>query len=199
MPNPELELLLETIIRSCTEAGHPLDEAQRQVILQVLRQSLIEPPTSTNPLDQLTPEQLRSLLRFIQDQQDEGKDWKTILLNDWLQNRDSGAVQFVREIYGIPWLERITPAHLAAYIDEDYLRLNVGDRIEVCNALWEWVQDDGPCYREWFACTVIGVKDDRNPQATRGLVRFDNGTEFEIQGLYDWNRPNWRTIRSNSQ
>lgn len=199
MPNPELETLLEILIRECNLVGHPLDEAQQQVLLQTLSKWFVNTaPSQVNPLDQLTPDQQQALIRFIQTQQNQGKDWKSVLLNDWLQNRDSGSVQFVRDIYGLPWLESITPAHLEAYLDEDHLRLNVGDRIEVCNALWEWVQDDGPCCREWFPCTVIGIKEATNPKESRGLVRFDNGSEFEIQGLYDWNRPNWRTLQTNN-
>ena len=25
-----------------------------------------------------------------------------------------------------------------------------------------------------------------------GVIRFDNGTEYEIQGICEWNRYNWR-------
>ncbi|MCY7392325.1 MAG: hypothetical protein LH647_12830, partial [Leptolyngbyaceae cyanobacterium CAN_BIN12] len=62
---------------------------------------------------------------------------------------------------------------------------------------WEWVQDEGPCSREWFLCTVIGIlegeasSDGQNRHASC-IVRFDSGTEYEIQGIYEWNRPNWR-------
>ncbi|MFP5275246.1 hypothetical protein [Coleofasciculus sp.] len=27
------------------------------------------------------------------------------------------------------------------------------------------------------------------------IVRFDHGMEYEIQGIYEWNRYNWRWIK----
>ncbi|WP_416670750.1 hypothetical protein [Egbenema bharatensis] len=29
-------------------------------------------------------------------------------------------------------------------------------------------------------------------QQTNCLIQFDNGMEYEIQGIYEWNRYNWR-------
>jgi hypothetical protein len=76
----------------------------------------------------------------------------------------------------------------------DGLKLKVGDRIEVSNGLWEWVQENGPCSREWFPCTVIGLSQgsDRDRLYYNCVIRFENGTEYEIQGIYQWNRYNWR-------
>ncbi|MBE9014163.1 hypothetical protein IQ250_28645, partial [Pseudanabaenaceae cyanobacterium LEGE 13415] len=68
-------------------------------------------------------------------------------------------------------------------------RLNIGDRIEVSNTLWEWVQDGE---EEWYFCTVISLTEADTSQNTRCTIRFENGQEYEIQGVYDWNRSNWR-------
>ncbi|BDI19545.1 hypothetical protein ANSO36C_53470 [Nostoc cf. commune SO-36] len=32
----------------------------------------------------------------------------------------------------------------------------------------------------------------RNDSSTNCVVRFFNGAEYEIQGIYEWNRYNWR-------
>jgi len=134
-------------------------------------------------------------LQFIQETDRPDYSWKVQLLNDWLQGQKSGAVQFVREHYGLQWLEQVQPSHVTYYLERDgnvLVKLKMGDRIEVCNALWEWVQESGPCDRQWFSCTVIQVPDDKNPLNAGCIVRFDNGSEYEIQGIYDWNRYNWR-------
>jgi hypothetical protein len=55
------QALLAAIVRLCLAAGRPLDDVQQQIILQILTQG-------SNPLDQLTPEQRSTLLRFIQSQ-----------------------------------------------------------------------------------------------------------------------------------
>jgi hypothetical protein len=213
MLNPDIEALLQLAFRECDAMGHPLNATQQQILFQVISKWIVEKldEQAPNPLSQLTPDQRQVFLRFVQTQQKQNRDWQTTLLNDWLESRDSGAVQFVRDFYGLPWLRSITPAHLAEYQDEDAVRLNVGDRIEVCNALWEWVQDDGPCSREWFPCVVINVSEgstlpgatisssvsgSSSASGTTCTVRFDNGNEFDIQGMYDWNRTNWRTLRS---
>jgi hypothetical protein len=72
--------------------------------------------------------------------------------------------------------------------------LEVGDRLEVCNALWEWVQEEGPCKREWVSCVIVSIFEatDGEFKYTNCLIRFENDTEFEIQGVYQWNRHNWR-------
>lgn len=116
----------------------------------------------------------------------------------WLQQNDSGAVQFIRDRYGLQWLNRIEPYHFEKYSAEDILKLKVGDRIEVCNALWEWVQDNSPCLPEWYSCIVIKVDEISNGEdsCTNCIIRFNNGSEFEIQGMYQWNRFNWRRLQS---
>lgn len=182
MSDQDFNALLQSAFKQCELFGHPLDDDQKQILIGVF--STAE-RSIENPLAQLTPDQRQALLSFIAVQQTQGKTWKTILLNDWLENRDSGTVQFVREIYGLQWLETITPAHLAEYA-EDTMPLKVGDRIEVSNTLWEWVQNDD---RDWYSCVVIGLTSDPREGA---IVRFENGQEFEIQGVYDWNRSNWR-------
>lgn len=60
--------------------------------------------------------------------------------------------------------------------------------------LWEWVQENGPCSREWFPCTVVGLSQgsDCDRLYYNCVIHFDNGTEYEIQGIYQWNRYNWR-------
>lgn len=160
------------------------------------------PETSSNPLDELTPSQRQAFLNFVQQETAQNRSWKVQLLNDWLQGQTSGTVQFVREIYGLAWLERVQPNHLAEYADDVTWTLQVGDRIEVSNSLWEWVQDDGPCSREWFPCTVVAITpvDETAAQPNSDIcctLRFDNGMEYELQSIYDWNRYNWRWAKAN--
>jgi hypothetical protein len=203
MNKAEIEVALQVALRQCELAGYPLNPAQQQLLLSVLEERLC-PSTSrseTNPLDRLTPEQRQALFQFIKTQEQQNQSWKANLLNDWLQSRNSGAVQFIRDLYGVQWLETVTPAHLADY-EEEALRLKVGDRIEISNGLWEWVQETGPCSREWFPCVVIGITETinhlskdflaANQTSINCTVRFENGSEYEIQGIYEWNRPNWR-------
>lgn len=215
----DLEDLLQAARHACTEAECPLSDRQLEVLhhtLQTFAQEFAQ--LQTNPLDQLNPQERQIFIDFVQRQSQENQSWKTTLLNDWLQGIDSGAVQVIRDRYGISWLDLVQPIHLAPYLnalDREQMRLQVGDRIEVTNALWEWVQEAGPCRREWFPCTVIGLKQvtdlkpttgppipsepvppfPANPQIT-GIVRFDTGSEYEIPAIYDWNRPNWRWIES---
>lgn len=161
-----------------------------------------------NPLDQLAPEERQALLEFVRQQESQNLPWKMTLLNDWLQGNDSGSVQFIRNRYGIQWLDQVKPVHLSSYdgfAQAEMLKLKPGDRIEVTNGLWEWVQEEGPCSREWFPCTVVSVNippqlenDDAAEQSSPAascIVRFDSGAEYEIQGIYDWNRPNWRWLQ----
>ena len=185
MSESELEALLQKAFEQCERLGHRLDAEQKEILRSTLQQE-----TRTNPLAQLSPEQRQSVVQFAQSQ----SDWKTSLLNDWLQDRDSGTMQFIRDQYGVSWLNSITVEDLAAYRDRE-AQLNIGDRIEVSNTLWEWVQDAD---REWHSCTVIGLSGEiglsgaENAQEIRCTIRFDNGQEYEIQGVYDWNRSNWR-------
>ncbi|MER3476313.1 MAG: hypothetical protein C4287_06780 [Leptolyngbya sp. ERB_1_2] len=179
MSESEPDILLQKAFEQCERLGHPLDAEQKEILRSTLHQE-----THPNPLAQLTEDQRQAVLQFAQDQ----PDWKTSLLNDWLQDRDSGVMQFIRDQYGLAWLNSVMPEDLAAYRDRE-TRLNIGDRIEVSNTLWEWVQEDD---REWYTCTVIGLSEAENSQDTRCTIRFENGQEYEIQGVYDWNRSNWR-------
>ncbi|HEY9698794.1 MAG TPA: hypothetical protein V6D10_16135 [Trichocoleus sp.] len=199
----ELEAALRTAFGECVNAGCPLTAAQQQILLQALLNPLPQSAseaigsTSSNPLNDLTRSQRQSFLRFIQAQNQQNRSWKAQLLNDWLQGNDSGEMQFIRERYGLQWLEQVQPVHIAAYADEISMMLSVGDRVEVSNGLWEWVQDDGPCSREWFPCTVVALSGGSSASGadssqTSCTVRFSNGLEYEIQGVYEWNRYNWR-------
>lgn len=218
MTPTEIEAILQQIFEECEATGYPLNAQQREILFRMLinqmasqtpdsspsphEDNTAEPsPSPDNPLNELTLEQRRALLEFIQTEKRQNRSWKARLLNDWLNNQTSGAIQFIREQYGLPWLARVRPEHIAQYADETPLTLKVGDRIEVSNGLWEWVQEDGPCSREWFPCTVVSVTavSDASIQSTSGydrqtncIVRFDNGMEYEIQGVYEWNRYNWR-------
>ncbi len=205
MTQAEIEAALQTALRHCETAGYPLNDAQQQILFAVLRERLCESSTdqrlALNPLAALTSDQRQALFQFIKAQEQQNKSWKTTLLNDWLHDRTSGTVQFIRDSFGLQWLETITAADLADY-EEESVWLKVGDRIELSNGLWEWVQDTGPCSREWFSCTVVGITETQSPLYKDGVaenqfstnctVRFENGNEYEIQGVYEWNRPNWR-------
>ncbi|MBW4578890.1 MAG: hypothetical protein KME42_04850 [Tildeniella nuda ZEHNDER 1965/U140] len=229
MTQSEIEAALTTAFSQCEAALHPLSDRQKQILLQVVQAAMqsgqyrkgshndtLNPAADeaeSNPLEQLTVEERQIFLTFVESQERQNRPWKITLLNDWLSGRSSGAVQFIRERYGIQWVEQITPVDLARYInlESDELLLSVGDRIEVTNGLWEWVQETGPCSREWFSCIVVSIKptsetrgadaiDDTNTESTSPssesscIVRFEDGTEYEIQGMYDWNRPNWRWL-----
>lgn len=203
MTQAEIEAALQTALRHCETAGYPLNDAQQQILFGVLRR-LCDSSTvqfsTLNPLAALTPDQRQALFQFIKDQEQQNKSWKTTLLNDWLHDRASGTVQFIRDSLGLQWLETITSADLADYEEEALLK--VGDRIELSNGLWEWVQDTGPCSREWFSCTVVSMSETQSALYQEGVadsqfstnctIRFENGSEYEIQGVYEWNRPNWR-------
>ncbi|PZV19371.1 MAG: hypothetical protein DCF22_00385 [Leptolyngbya sp.] len=198
----ELEAALDAALNQCESAGCSLTTTQLLILRQAL--GLVDTPQDSiaNPLEALSIEERQLFLSFVREQASQNRSWKTTLLNDWLQGQGSGDVQFLRDRYGIQWLEHIKPIHLADYdgLDESELwKLKVGDRVEVTNGLWEWVQDTGSCSREWFLCTVIGIKDadadsDGQNRHTSCIVRFDSGTEYEIQGIYEWNRPNWRWL-----
>ncbi|MBD2184744.1 hypothetical protein H6S82_14145 [Planktothrix sp. FACHB-1355] len=201
MTKEEIEAALQAAFDRCDAASCPLTETQKQILLQVaenLTRIQSQPsgdrsPSSTNPLDELTDNEQETFLEFVREQEREDRSWKFQLMNDWLNNRTSGEVQFIRDRYGLQWLNRVKQEHLAEYIErtpDEILKLKVGDRIEVSNSLWEWVQENGPCSREWVSCTVIKVDEiDGNTTCT---IRFDNGSEYEIQGIYEWNRYNWR-------
>lgn len=203
----EIEAALRVAFGECLAAGCPLDPNQQQILLRAVLERLTQAELAEsnqpiasefpegdahNPLNELTAEQRRILLRYIEEQNQQNRSWKAQLLNDWLRSQDSGELQFVRTEYGLAWLEQIQLVHIAAYADEAAMSLKVGDRIEVSNGLWEWVQEDGPCSREWISCIVVGLRQDSTPAQASCTVRFENGLEYEIQGIYEWNRYNWR-------
>lgn len=203
MTKAEIEAILQTAFAQCEAEQCPLSEPQKQIlrgivdaIAQLQQSGEMATDQGDNPLDELTAEQRHVLLQFVQAQEQQNRVWKVQLLNDWLHNRDSAEVQFIRDEYGLSWLERVQPTHLAVYAEQEntILQVKLGDRIEVCNSLWEWVQESGPCAPEWFPCTVIGIveKTDSGQPSTSCLIRFDNGMEYEVQGIYRWNRYNWR-------
>jgi hypothetical protein len=226
MSPSELETALQDAFRECDAIGVPLNAQQQQILLQLLTRleaqaesagqikrselesseppescAIVPPPSSnSNPLDDLTPDQRRSLLHFIQENNRQNRPWKAQLLNDWLHSRDSGKMQFIRQHYGLQWLERIQPIHIAQYADEIAMLLKIGDRIEVANRLWEWIRPDEAENLEWVVCTVIGIAEMTESDAayesyTNCTIRFDNGMEYEVQGIYEWNRYNWRWLK----
>lgn len=207
MTSDEIEAALQAAFNRCGAASCPLTDRQKQILLQIveeltrsplgLRGTIAAGADAANPLDELTPEQIQALLQFVKTQEQQNRPWKIQLMNDWLQERDSGQVQFIRDRYGLQWLNQVQPIHIAQYAaksGEEALKLKVGDRIEITNGLWEWVQENGPCSREWFVCTVIWVEETCNGDSvcTNCIIRFNNGAEYEIQGVYQWNRYNWR-------
>ncbi len=201
-----LQASLEAGFKHCDSLGQSLSETQRQVLRQVVTSRLqvgLRQPTApepiSNPLEALTPEQRQSLFDYIAACDATGENWKTQLLNDWLYNRDSGAVQFIRDRFGADWLQQVQAQHLALYIDTPSAQLQVGDRIELANRLWEWVPSEG-AELEWYPGTVIRLFEITaagNPLLS-GTIRMDNGWEFDLHGLYDWNRPNWRWPRGSA-
>lgn len=204
MEPAEIKAVLQAAFNGCDVANCPLTESQKQILLQAIAELMrgwepnsnaLESDTA-NPLDELTPEQRSRFLEFVKEQEQQNRPWKIQLLNDWLHDRNSGQVQFVRDRYGPQWLNRIKPSHFAEYANngEEALKLKIGDHIEISNSLWEWVQETGPCSREWFTCTVISVSEtgEDNYASTNCIIRFINGAEYEIQGMYQWNRYNWR-------
>lgn len=208
MTPAEIEAALHAAFNGCDVARCPLTDRQKQILLQAIvelthTQLELLPSVESdneNPLDELTPNQRQSFLQFVKEQEQQNLSWKIKLLNDWLNNLDSGPVQFIRDRYGPLWLNRIDPVHFTKYAElegEEALKLKIGDRIEVSNALWEWVQETGPCSREWFVCTVIQVErtEEGDGTSTNCIIRFNNGAEYEIQGMYAWNRYNWRWPR----
>jgi hypothetical protein len=209
MTDAEIEAVLQAAFIQCEAALCPLTDQQKQILLQVVtewvtREQLLASANrdrdddTTNPLDELTPEQRQALLEFVKEEEKCDRPWKIKLLNDWLHNRNSGPVQFIRDNYGPQWLNRVKPKHLMQYFEaetwSDEIKLKLGDRIEVSNGLWEWVQENGPCTREWFPCTVVQIsqQSDSDGSYYNCIIRFDNGSEYEIQGIYQWNRYNWR-------
>ncbi|MGF1514934.1 MAG: hypothetical protein ACFB5Z_14735 [Elainellaceae cyanobacterium] len=197
MSQSEIIAALQAAFDQCHTLGQDLTAVQQQILRQTLLQHLGVADnasqrgdnSSDNPLDELTAEERQRLIRYIQAQAG-STAWKIALLNDWLSDRNSGDVQFIRDRYGLQWLDRVEQRHLAPDLDDGQVPLSVGDRIEVSNGLWEWVQEQGPCAREWVACQVVSLS-----SSGSAVVRFENGMEYEIQGIYDWNRYQWRRSR----
>lgn len=216
MTPAEIDALLRRIIAQCNQNGCPLNRQQEEILFQVAASFLRGPIADAieNPLDLLSAEQRQAFLQFVVEQNRQEVSWRTRLLNDWLLRQDSGAVQFIRDQYGPPWLNQVSDRHINQYLNQaDYFRqLQVGDRIEVSNRLWEWVQAGTPCEEEWVPCTVISItqaaqgdsRDAPDGQVSEPptsnivncTVRFDNGMEYDIQNVNDWNRYNWRWIET---
>lgn len=199
MTPDEIATALQTAFSRCDAASCPLTDQQKEILWQFVEeihnQSDSGDSDASNPLDELTPQELEKFLEFVKTEEQQNRTWKVQLLNDWLHNNNSGNVQFIRDRYGLQWLNRVESHHFDKYAHcEDALKLRVGDRIEVSNALWEWVKDDGPCKRQWFSSIVIQIDEIHHDEDfyTNCIVRFYNGTEYEIQGMYEWNRYNWR-------
>lgn len=200
MDRIDLEAALQAAFNQCEFAGSPLNELQKQILLQMLEllpallgQVPRDLSPSSNPLDDLSSEERQIFLEYVASSNQASNAWKTQLLNDWLQNRSSGIVQFIRDRYGIQWLNQIQPVHLAAYLEQN-VSLQVGDRIEVSNSLWEWMPATSAANREWYRCVVIRLFESMDSErwVTNCTIRLENGMEYDIYGLYDWNRPNWR-------
>jgi hypothetical protein len=195
---------LEAAFRQCGAAGMALNDVQQQILQQVtqtiLLKALANPDTDDpgeNPLDALTEEQRQTVLSYIADCDRNAQDWKTTLFNDWLQGRDSGQVQFLRDRYGFDWINRVQPQDIAAYTDCSEGELKIGDRLEVSSRLWEWIPESLGEEPEWIACTLVALtqpQSEPNPTTLSGTVQFENGLELDIQGLNDWNKSNWRRI-----
>jgi hypothetical protein len=198
MTPDEIETALQTAFSRCDAARCPLTDMQKQILLQVVEQiqrNSTRILDTANPLDELTPEELEAFLEFVKAEEEQNRTWKVQLLNDWLLAQDSGKVQFIRQRYGLQWLNRVEAYHFDKYAYlEEALKLKVGDRIEVSNVLWEWIPEDGSYQREWFPCMVIKIDEIINGNDSFSIcqIRFLNGTEYEIQGVYEWNRYNWR-------
>jgi len=202
MDYQEIQSAIEAVLRRCEQGQIPLSNEQADILQQVLIErftsSSVDFPDEANPLDELTPEQRDALLEFIVEQGE--CPWKAKIFNDWLQGRDSGKIQFLREEYGPQWLNRVQPYHVAQYLEQsdraEQVQLTVGDRIEVSNLLWEWVQDENT--QEWFPCTVVNLSQGEytGHRYQNCTIRFDNGAEWEIPGIYQWNRYYWRLAQT---
>ncbi|MEM7726129.1 MAG: hypothetical protein AAF208_07105 [Cyanobacteria bacterium P01_A01_bin.45] len=199
MSPDEMQSALKAAFKQCDIASCPLTQQQKQILLQLVEQiqgnSSLQLSDTSNPLDELTSEELQIFLEFVKTQEIANNSWKIQLLNDWLNNQDSGKVQFIRDRYGVEWLYRLHKDHFEDYSTAgDIVKLKVGDRIEVCNALWEWVQVDSPCPPQWFPCSVINIHQATDDEYSyiNCSIKFNDGTEYEIQGIYEWNRYHWR-------
>ncbi len=129
MTPADLKAALKAAFSRCDSNFCSLSEEQKQILLQVteelMEQKALTDNRLSNPLDELSPEQRQSFWQYIQVQEQQNRSWKAQLLNDWLQERDSGEIQFIRESYGFAWLNRIKPVHIAKYAEEA-LKLKIG-------------------------------------------------------------------------
>ncbi len=203
MTPDEIEVALQAAFNSCDAARCPLTDGQKMILLQVLSQQINGDSrkgllNDLNPLKELTSEELQVFSQFVKEQEEQNRSWKVQLLNDWLQEKDSGVVQFIRQNHGIQWLNSVEKHHFDEFVTEANLKLKVGDRIEVCNGLWEWVQSGTPCEPQWFACTVINLEEivDKDTSYTTCTIRFNDGAEYQIQGIYQWNNYQWRWVKN---
>ena len=203
MTPDEIEIALQAAFNRCDTARCPLTDGQKIILLEVISKEINGnssqgEPDDVNPLKELTFEELQIFNQFVKEQEQLNRSWKVQLLNDWLQEKDSGVVQFIREHYGIQWLSRVENYHFDELGTEENLKLKVGDRIEVCNGLWEWVQEGTSCAPQWFLCSVIHLEEiaDGDTCYTTCTIRFNNGAEYQIQGIYQWNRYHWHWAKN---
>ncbi|MBV6626509.1 MAG: hypothetical protein KI793_26820 [Rivularia sp. (in: Bacteria)] len=202
MTPDEIEVALQAAFNRCDAARCPLTDGQKNILLQAVSKQVNGNASKTlsndeNPLKQLTYEELKLFSEFVKEQEQQNRSWKIQLLNDWLQEIDSGVVQFIRDRYGVEWLNKVEKHHFDELDTPTNLKLKIGDRIEVCNGLWEWVQEGTACEPQWFLCTVINIEEifDGNTYTTC-TIRFNDGAEYQIQGIYQWNSYQWRWAKS---
>lgn len=203
MTPDEIEIALQAAFNCCDAARCPLTDGQKIILLEVISKEIKGNSSSislndVNPLKELSFDELEIFSQFVKEQEEKNISWKVQLLNDWLQEKDSGVVQFIRENYGIQWLSRVEKYHFDEFENKETLKLKVGDRIEVCNGLWEWVQEGTCCTPQWFRCTVTVLEEtvDGDNCYTICTIRFNNGAEYQIQGIYQWNRYHWRWVKN---
>ena len=138
MTPDEIEVALQSAFNRCDAARCPLTDGQKMILLQVVSKQFNENSSQgllddVNPLKELDSKELEIFSRYVKEQEQQNRSWKVQLLNDWLQEKDSGVVQFIRKRYGIQWLSRIEKYHFDELSTEASLKLKVGDCIEVCN------------------------------------------------------------------
>lgn len=195
MDQQQITAALRAAFQDCALAGAPLDDQQKQILHRWLTSSFSsESSLVVNPLESLSAQERQALVEFVAHCDRNQMDWKTQLLNDWLQGQSSGQVQFIRDRYGMSWLELVQPHHLARYTKDQQVRVKVGDRLQVSNTLWEWIPESEDETQEWYPCTVIRVFESGDQQSTHPgcTVRLENGQEYDVQGMYEWNHGNWR-------
>jgi hypothetical protein len=203
MTPDEIEVALQAAFTHCDAARCPLTDGQKIILLQALSEQINGNSSQglsddVNPLKELSSEEFQIFYQFVIEQEQQNRSWKMQLLNDWLQEKDSGVVQFIRERYGIQWLNKVEKYHFDELQTAANLKLKVGDRIEVCNGLWEWVQSGTVCEPQWFLCTVINIEEivDNDSKYTTCTIRFNDGVEYQIQGVYQWNSYHWRWAKN---